>query len=244
LTSPITRRGFTFVELVIVITVIAALAGIGFPVYKSVKKNVDKNATKALVSAVVTAMSTYQLKTWTWNVSTDPLKPEMHTYHMWDLNHVKGPDIPMLNNDTLRFYSIDGYTPGSRTEHDSDWREKIRDGQNLDVQRAIESKWDNDPWFKQPDGTYDINFPKEVLASGYSGFINMAAPAVHKKFINKRGILVDAWEQPLRIEFGAKKFGTDPMGIWSAGFDKWDSTFTDSARLQVDDDTDDLRSWQ
>lgn len=239
-----TRRGFTFVELVIVITVIAALAGIGFPVYKSVRKQVDINATKALISAVVTAMSTYQLKTWTWNTAAVGATPELKTYHIWDLNHQKGPDIPTQNDKNLRFYSIDGYTPGSRVEHPQSYRDAVRDGTNLDVQMPIESEWSNEPWNMDKTKTYDANFPKEVLASGYTGFINMVAPSIHKSFINKRGILIDAWKQPLRIEFGAKKFGTDPMGIWSPGFDKWDATFMDAARKDYDVNADDLRSWE
>lgn len=247
-----TRRGFTFIELVIVITVIAALAAIGFPVYKSVRKNVDISATKTLISAVVTAMETYQLKSWSWNVSTDPTKPELRTYHLWDLNHKDGkdrdnPDIPTKNDGVQRFYSIDGYTPGSRDEHDKSYTLSLEQGTLISEFRnpAKSSEWENGPWNNDPKLTFDANFPPEVLKSGYTGFLNMVAPTIHKKFINKRGILIDAWEQPLRIEFGAKKFGTDSMGIWSAGFDKWDGTFMDGPKkLEVLEEADDIRSWQ
>ena len=36
------RRGFTLVEMLVVIGMIAALAGISFPVYRSIQKKVEK----------------------------------------------------------------------------------------------------------------------------------------------------------------------------------------------------------
>ena len=69
-TRPATRRGFTFVELVVVISIIAALAAIGFPVWGMISNRVKVNATDALVNSVATAITTYQTKTWTWNVGT------------------------------------------------------------------------------------------------------------------------------------------------------------------------------
>ena len=77
----------------------------------------------------------------------------------------------------------------------------------------------------------DGGFPKDALASGYTGFIKMAQPQIKKSFINRQGIPIDAWGRPLRIAFAAKAYGNQGFGVWSAGPDGVDST------------DDDLRSW-
>ena len=252
------RSGFTFVELVVVITVIAALAAIGFPVFRSVKKASDVSATQSMVQAVATAMSTYQLKTWTWETkAAGPSTPaEMRTYHLWDLNHfnksgIDQPDIKMGMSpegtpSQPRFFSIDGYTPGSKSYHK---KNKTEQQALFDLASKI---LPTENWEK-PDTTHgtgkdgkpqwDGNFPPQVIKSGYTGFMNMVAPTIHKKFVHTNGIIRDAWEQPLRITSGAKLFGTDSFGIWSSGYDKWDQTFRDDFK-KYDENADDLRSWR
>ena len=42
------RGGFTLVEMLVVIGMIAALAGISFPVYKTIQKKVEKQQLKIL----------------------------------------------------------------------------------------------------------------------------------------------------------------------------------------------------
>ena len=79
--------------------------------------------------------------------------------------------------------------------------------------------------------TLDGGFPKEVIASGYTGFVTMVQPQIKKIFLNRQGIPIDAWKRPLRIAFAAKVYGTTAFGVWSAGPDGVDGT------------TDDLQSW-
>lgn len=80
--------------------------------------------------------------------------------------------------------------------------------------------------------TLDGGFPKEALASGYTGFFDMAKPAIKPSFVSRQGIPVDAWKRPLRIAFAAKVYGTQGFGVWSAGLDGVDGT------------ADDLKSWR
>lgn len=79
--------------------------------------------------------------------------------------------------------------------------------------------------------TMDGGFPPAVIASGYTGFIDMAKPAIKKTFISRQGIPIDAWLRPLRISFAAKVYGVQGFGVWSAGPDGVDGT------------ADDLKSW-
>jgi hypothetical protein len=79
--------------------------------------------------------------------------------------------------------------------------------------------------------TQDGGFPKEVIDSGYTGFVKMAQPQIKKTFISRQGIPIDAWGRPLRIAFASKVYGAMNFGVWSAGLDGIDGT------------ADDLKSW-
>jgi type II secretory pathway pseudopilin PulG len=79
--------------------------------------------------------------------------------------------------------------------------------------------------------TQDGGFPQEVIDSGYTGFVDMAKPAIKPSFVSRQGIPVDAWKRPLRIAFASMVYGTQAFGVWSAGLDGIDGT------------ADDLRSW-
>ena len=230
------RGGFTLLELVIVISVIAALAAMGFPAWRMIKHRVDVSSTDTLVNSIATAITTYSTKTWTWNTGT-PAAPIMRTYHMFDLNHLgfngttspadNKPDLENVpKSGNLKFFSIDGYTPPEKDFYNTGTKSY--------------------PTTNVPPGdTYDGNFPMAVLNSGYTGFVNMASPSVKKSFINKRGQIVDAWQRPLRIAFAAKIFGTQSFGVWSAGYDGKDgilsTTFQDDT---TQPNSDDLRSWE
>lgn len=233
-TRSATRRGFTFVELVVVISIIVALAAIGFPVWGMVSNRVKVNATDALVNSVATAITTYQTKTWTWNVGTTAA-PMMRTYHIFDLNHFgpsnspppQGlPDLEDAPNGALRFFSIDGYTAPENPPFFS-----------TSSNEFTSSPTETDPDANPAPPPYDVNFHLAILKSQYRGFVTMAQPQVKKTFINKRGQVVDAWGRPLRIAFAAKVYGTQPFGIWSAGLDKKDD-------LESRPSDDDLRSWR
>jgi len=238
--STIRRGGFTLVELIVVISIIAALAAIGFPIWGMVNQRVKVSSTDTLVNSVATAITTYQSKTWTWNIETNPALPaQMRTYHMFDLNHFGGtntptaaPDLEDAPGGTKKFFSIDGYTPPEKDFYND----------------STKTYADNIP----PGELYDGNFHKTILNSGYRGFMVMAQPSIKKSFVNKKGQVVDAWQRPLRIAFYPKVFGTQPFGVWSAGRDGIDGIKSDQGGspdqffqdLDPTKTSDDLRSWE
>ena len=225
------RGGFTLLELIVVISVITALAAMGYPAYLGIKHKVDVSSTDTLVNSIATAITTYSTRTWSWNTGTTAA-PTMRTYHMFDLNHLNnnGSANPDLSDapkgGTKRFWSIDGYTLPERSPYftsPNTW---------LDYKYPVSPDLDS-----TGDGLFDGGFPKEVLASGYKGFVNMASPSVKKSFINKKGQIVDAWQRPLRISFAAKVYGTQAFGVWSAGYDGKDDIVGRPSE-------DDLKSWE
>jgi prepilin-type N-terminal cleavage/methylation domain-containing protein len=54
------RGGFTLVEMLVVIGMIAALAGISFPVYKSIQKKVEKQQFEMILSSLVRAVDNFE----------------------------------------------------------------------------------------------------------------------------------------------------------------------------------------
>jgi len=56
------RRGFTLVEMLVVIGMIAALAGISFPVYKSIQAKVDKQRLEMDINALERAVDNFVLE--------------------------------------------------------------------------------------------------------------------------------------------------------------------------------------
>jgi prepilin-type N-terminal cleavage/methylation domain-containing protein len=250
----VSRGGFTLIELVVVITIIATLAAIGFPIYQSAKKNSHISATKTMIQAVASAMEAYQVKTWMWERTPASIPPEYVTKPIWNLNqhNSAGDEIPDIRIGepngavgALKFFSIDGYTPGSRASHvvgsknQEDWFVEASDTtSNITVSPGPASVTD------EKDRLWDGNFPPAVIKSGYTGFLNMVAPNILPNFIRKDGRLVDAWGQLLRIKYQAKIFGASTsFGIWSPGYNKADETFRND-NLDIPENTDDLRSWK
>ena len=54
------RGGFTLVEMLVVIGMIAALAGISFPVYRAIQKKVEKQQLQMMYSSVERAVDNFE----------------------------------------------------------------------------------------------------------------------------------------------------------------------------------------
>jgi prepilin-type N-terminal cleavage/methylation domain-containing protein len=228
--TTVRRAGFTFLELVVVISVIAALAAMGFPAYKYIKRQVDIGATQSLVNAVAAAITIYPQRTWTWSDANPPLAdgspgavitPLAHQRmsYLWDLNHDNGPDCPVDGHfpaGPKKYYSIDG-TP------EAFWKS---DGPTVTTTSEPKDRRDSFPFAGNSPSGYGL------FTSGYTGFYDMVQPSIHKRFVNKKHQVVDSWGQPLRIAFAANTYGASWFGVWSAGPDLKDDT------------EDDLCSWK
>jgi prepilin-type N-terminal cleavage/methylation domain-containing protein len=203
------RAGFTFLELVVVISIIASLAAMGFPAWRYYKAAADRNATIALVQNIATAITQYPVKTWTWDASTTPT-PAIRTAFLWDLNHDAGPDCPLTpaTGSPKKYYSLDG-RPKAVTQAESGMR--ASDYNNAD---------NFDSGFT--GSTYD-----KLKRSGYLGFYDMVRPTISPRFLKKNRQVIDAWGNPLRIAFAADTYGSSWFGLWSAGPDRCDDTNDD-----------------
>src|SRR5271170_2331143 len=87
---------FTLLELIVVISVMAVLASMGFAAFKYIRRQVDIGATQTLVQAVSMAIQNYGLKTFSWYDMDPPVPPStlptvstpamQHVAFLWDLN--------------------------------------------------------------------------------------------------------------------------------------------------------------
>jgi len=134
--AAIRRSGaFTLLELIVVISVMAVLASMGFASWKYIKRQVDTGATQTLVQAVSAAITNYGAKTFNWYEMDAPVFPStiatvhnpltQHIANLWDLNSpnvvkppnyssTNTPDLPLNANFpgvNLKYDSIDGTPP-------------------------------------------------------------------------------------------------------------------------------------
>ncbi len=195
------RGGFTLIELMVVISVIALLAAIGIPTMLAMKKRAAINSTRTLVNAVATAIASYPTRTWQVNIPVQVANPPpSHTEYrprigrLFDLNGVNlvGPVGPVPPGETYPW----------------------------DLTMVGDGFLDGDP---QREGS----FSQHLIDSGYSGFIAMTQPPIAKRNVNDKRQVVDEWKLPLRIAFGADVYGPSGFGIWSTGPDLLQGTKDD-----------------
>ena len=58
--SPRSRKGFTLIELIIVIAILATLAGIAYPTYMSIQTNAARTAAKKVCTDIVSAVESFK----------------------------------------------------------------------------------------------------------------------------------------------------------------------------------------
>jgi len=73
--------------------------------------------------------------------------------------------------------------------------------------------------------TNDGPFDPALIATGYTGFLNMTQAPIAKRNVNAMGQVIDDWKNPLHIGFSgsatsaAINYGPSGVGIWSLGPD-------------------------
>jgi prepilin-type N-terminal cleavage/methylation domain-containing protein len=95
---------FTLIEMLIVITIIALLAGIGLPTYAYMRTQARMSSAKAMVMAVQNAIASYELRVWT-TVDASTGQPSRVYRNLWDLN-----EDGFLDGDPA-LYAPPGSTP-------------------------------------------------------------------------------------------------------------------------------------
>ncbi|MDA3963249.1 MAG: prepilin-type N-terminal cleavage/methylation domain-containing protein [Planctomycetota bacterium] len=77
------RRGFTLIEMMIVVSVIVALFAISIPVMGLMRERARVTSTDGLVETVATAITSYQLSLWP---VYNPTSKAIRNYRAWDWN--------------------------------------------------------------------------------------------------------------------------------------------------------------
>lgn len=81
--SPI--AAFTAIELMLVLAVIAALAGVSLPLLATVRRNSQVNATRSVVHALAATIANHPAKAWTVS-EADAGELRERSYRIWDVN--------------------------------------------------------------------------------------------------------------------------------------------------------------
>lgn len=179
------REGFSLVELLICIGVIAALAGISYAAFGPTKAAAQIKRTTQLVQAVAAQIAASGAQT-----TTVQLGGRDRVVHLWNVDR--------------------------------------QDESGAVVDLEI----DGDPqlgWIPAVAGM--------AVPATYRGLANGVEVAWPKGSVAANGQLIDAWGEPLRVDFNQAHFAPSRVGIWSKGPDR------ESDRTQPETLQDDIVSW-
>ena len=143
--SPRSRKGFTLIELIIVIAILATLAGIAYPTYMSIQTNAARTAAKKVCTDIVSAVESFKqdnngLMPYDSSSAEPDDKDQIH------LTSISGEDAGMIKILTNREDDEDRRINSTRDVYlRSDEQEKPMDG--LYVNDANEVSF-YDPWGK------------------------------------------------------------------------------------------------
>ncbi|MBA3686414.1 MAG: prepilin-type N-terminal cleavage/methylation domain-containing protein [Planctomycetes bacterium] len=193
-----TRRGFTMMEVLICLVVVAILSSMGLGAFSALRRRGDFSAAAATVAAVAAAIEQYPLRTWSVSYDHDGDDPEDDGFATGG-----GPATPQRLRAGRIFDCDDTNGP-------------LGGDGLIDGQPATVAGTDRDG-----------PFATETLRSGYTGFLAMTHAPISGRFIDPSGRPRDAWRKPLRIAWAAGVYGTAGFGVWSAGRDGLDGTADD-----------------
>ncbi len=123
------RHAFSLLEMMIVVSIIAALSGMGYGILTSTRNRARIQGTRMLVHAVATAINVYSTRTWTVSAPdpSDPTGPRLERLgHLWDMNEPPGGGPNLMQGDGI----LDGL-PGAAAGPTCDgpfWDELIKSG--------------------------------------------------------------------------------------------------------------------
>ena len=143
--SPRSRKGFTLIELIIVIAILATLAGIAYPTYMSIQTNAARTAAKKVCTDIVSAVDSFKQDN-NGLMPYDSEQAEPDDKDQIHLTTISGEDAGMIKILTNREDDEDRRFNSTRDVYlRSDEQEKPMDG--LYVNDANEVSF-YDPWGK------------------------------------------------------------------------------------------------
>jgi prepilin-type N-terminal cleavage/methylation domain-containing protein len=118
------RRGFTLVEMLVVISMIAALAGVSFPVYRSIQAKVERQRIQMMYTSIERAVDNFETE-YNYMPHCEAAYPAGDSQYYW-LNSQSSQFLGILmglesskNFKKIKFLEIDeaeGSGPGSTTD--------------------------------------------------------------------------------------------------------------------------------
>jgi prepilin-type N-terminal cleavage/methylation domain-containing protein len=174
-------RAFTLIEMLVVIAIIMALAGMSYPIMVSIRAKSDRSATFQLVQAVAAAIEAYQIKTisgkdgviyhaWAVNQTTSAAYPtgdgrwidgDPKAYGASEPMYSRGPDW------YTGFVAMTGFPVPSKTGLDSKGRIKDRYTQPLHIEWKAHTYGASDfgVWSTGPDGRNSQESPLNIMGT-------------------------------------------------------------------------------
>ncbi len=211
------NKAFTMIELMVVMTVIIALAGIGFPVYNMVRVRSQVNATQATIQALAVAIAAQPRRTWSYSDSTgNPVNRPLF--------NVNSLDSATGGSDTWGDVDIDGDPdPNGNKIVDpvGSTANAERNASNTDGMYGLESDFN----LVTTNATNDLSAFKDIVASGYRGALYHLSLSLPANQVNIKKQPIDAWKKPLHLRWDSSKSWPGGFRIWSNGPNKIDNSF-------------------
>lgn len=189
-TSP--SRGFTLVEVIVVVSIIALLMLIGIPVMRKMSETSKINSTRSVVRAVAMAIANYPSRAIRLKIASGSLAADS-LYPLWKISKAAGgTNFENLDPDPVLLASLDGTAnstqlplPTGYTSY-SDWSTKV-----------------------------------SALVPGYRGLVIMTGINLPKENLGQALQPLDAWRRPLgffwEFDRASPLFGTAGCRVWSYG---------------------------
>ena len=179
------RGGFTLLELLMVIAILAVLLGMGVPGFFAIKKASAISTTRSMVQALTAAIAGYRTKAWVTGVKTGAAGEwQTRTYRMWDCNGDK-----LLDGDP----AVDPKGVLSPADHTailaSGYRGFLEMAQPTIPKRLIKGGHIVDPWGTPMRITYSGD---NVYAADTSQLFGTIALGVWSAGPNRRDVLTVA----------------------------------------------------
>lgn len=188
------QRAFTLIELVVVILIIAVLAGLSFPVYQSIQNSAKKTQAKNDVTQIVTAVNSFYTEYGRYPIIGGATTDAGATFGQGASNSKALFDELRGKTTTINTRQVVFISPPEDTNQDSPKGKIGKDGQF------------HDPWSTPYIIRMDADYDNQITPNPY-GADNGAGPDPLRQ-----GVIV--WSLGKDLTIGTKYTGSDDVISW------------------------------